>query len=96
MDSVSFSDEFSVYKNNTALQGGAISCTSCKLTLTGNEYDYNMALDGGVIYSDNEGEVSTYFEKYERNTAYRNGGVMFFISRSTFTLQNGKFSNNYA
>ena len=54
MNTVTFSDSYSVYKNNSALYGGTISCTTCLITGTGNEYSYNMAVSGGGIYADSE------------------------------------------
>lgn len=52
---MTFKDQYSVYKNNSALYGGAISCTTCVMEIDGNEFYYNMALSGGAIYVDNEG-----------------------------------------
>ena len=44
-----FYDSLSQYKNNSALFGGAISCTSCHLYLSENHFSYNIAKEGGSI-----------------------------------------------
>lgn len=54
-----FYDESSTYKNNSALFGGAISCTSCQLYLSENYFSYNMAKEGGTIMSDSVAYVNS-------------------------------------
>lgn len=54
-----------------------------------------MAVSGGAVYADNEAQVVSKFEKYERNTAIANGGAMYFISRTIFNISNSKFYKNY-
>ena len=44
----------STYANNSALIGGVISCTGCTIHLQDNTLNYNIALEGGVIYIESE------------------------------------------
>ena len=49
---MTFYDSSSEYKNNSALFGGAISCSSCHLFLSGNLFSYNIAKEGGSIMAE--------------------------------------------
>ncbi|CDW78819.1 UNKNOWN [Stylonychia lemnae] len=47
-----FIDEYSIFQNNIASKGGAITCNECNLDFTGSEFYNNQANQGGVIYSE--------------------------------------------
>jgi predicted outer membrane repeat protein len=54
LDSVSFNEDESTYKNNSALIGGVIYCTKCNVSTLSNIYQYNLANEGGVIYIESD------------------------------------------
>ena len=91
-----FTDSLSEYKNNSALFGGAISCTSCRLYMSENKYSYNMAKEAGTILADSIATVYLEYDILEYNTALQNGGGMIIMTRSSFYLNHVKFRYNYA
>ena len=48
-DSITFTEIESKYTNNSALYGGVIFCSKCKISTSGNYYKGNKANEGGVI-----------------------------------------------
>lgn len=57
-----FTEETSTYKNNSALLGGVMSCNKCKISTISNEYESNLANEGGVLYIESDSELNTKFD----------------------------------
>ena len=95
MDSVSFYENESTYKNNSALIGGTIYCTKCNITTLSNIYQYNIANEGGVIYIESDAQLSSRFDMFQSNTALSYGGAIFVSTRTIFKIYNSKFVGNY-
>lgn len=64
MDSVAFYEDSSTYKNNSALIGGAIYCTKCTVQTISNNYQYNIANEGGVIYIESDASYLSNHESF--------------------------------
>jgi hypothetical protein len=91
LDGVTFYEELSTYKNNSAVLGGAISCTRCKMNTLSNLFEMNIANEGGVFYIESDSISTNKYDKFQKNTALLTGGVMFVITRSFFIIFSSKF-----
>ena len=69
-------DSSSVFTNNFAFSGGAISCEQCELYLNGSLFSYNYGYQGGVISIEAVSFMSAYQVHFLQNNAYSTGGVM--------------------
>lgn len=96
LDMVVFEERFSKYMNNSAYQGGAISCTKCSMTTIGNTFQYNIAYEGGVIYLESDSIIISKQDKFISNSGLQYGGVLFATTNTNFNFYNGLFDSNFA
>ena len=96
LSSVSFVDESSVYNNNSALLGGAISCTGCTMYTQGNTFKLNLANQGGAIYLESDANLTSEYDSFTSNTAIIYGGGIFATTRTILYILSSQFVSNYA
>jgi predicted outer membrane repeat protein len=96
LESVTFSDFASTYKNNSALYGGAISCTKCTIYTQECSFQYNSAYEGGVINAESDSNITSLVDKFQKNKATSYGGVISVTTRSYFKFSSSKFLYNQA
>jgi predicted outer membrane repeat protein len=99
-------DSLSVFRDNTAVFGGAISCKSCTLlSLTSTELYHNAAFTtaantgglGGVIYLDSSVTITMNKIKVIDGYAMNKGGFVYAVGTSsspvsTFTIDNTPYA----
>ena len=91
-----FTDSGSSFYNNSAVEGGALYCERCTLTLTKTKIYNNRAWNGAGGVLDSEGTLTaTEIEPYD-NVATNDAGVFKFGSSTWFNIGSTTFSRNYA
>jgi predicted outer membrane repeat protein len=91
LDSVYFEEQISTYTNNSAVLGGAISCASCTMNVTGNHYSNNMANYGGTVYLESDAFYYSFYENFKSNSALNSGGGIFATTRTLLYMTSSLF-----
>ena len=91
-----YNDTGSTFKNNIALNGGAISVRSCHISLIDTIFEYNHAQgSAGVLNMRDETQMNTFYNiTAVGNSAYLHVGVIQCESNSYFEIDSSRFLNN--
>ena len=93
---MNFTDFKSRYSDNSAIEGGIISCSGCNITLVKSVFSNNQAVRGGVIKLEASANFTVYQVQFSKNSARELGGVMFATTQSLFNIKNSDFIKNFA
>ena len=82
--------------NNSAIHGGAFYCIQSTLQITNSSFFNNYAQEAGGVLTDINSRVDIMFCEFNRNTAARDGGALFFSSSVGINLTSNIFRSNQA